>query len=47
MSDRFIDQLVADFDADNVKRLNAYQDPFGSAWLSVVPSKTRGPKTPD
>ena len=27
---------------ENVKRLNAYQDPFGSAWLNVVPSKNLG-----
>ena len=24
---------------ENVERLNAYRDPFGSAWLNVLPSK--------
>ena len=33
------DQLNTDLDVENVKRLNAYQDPFGSAWLNVVPRK--------
>ena len=32
---------------ENVKRLNAYQDPFGSAWLNVVPSKNLGLKLTD
>ena len=32
---------------ENVKRLNAYQDPFGSAWLNVVPSKYLGLKLTD
>ena len=32
---------------ENVNRLNAYQDPFGSAWLNVVPSKNLGLKLTD
>ena len=39
LSDTTFDQLITDLDVENVKRLNAYQDPFGSAWLNVVPSK--------
>ena len=30
-----------------VKRVNAYQDPFGSTWLNVVPSKNLGLKLTD
>ena len=41
------DQLITDLDAENVRRLNAYQDPFGSAWLNVVPSKNLGLKLTD
>ena len=29
---------------ENVRRLNSYQDPFGSAWLNVVPNKNLGLK---
>ena len=47
MADVMFDQLITDLDADNVKRLNAYQDPFGSAWLNVVPSKNLGLKLTD
>ena len=32
---------------ENVKKPNAYQDPFGSAWLNVVPSKNLGLKLTD
>ena len=39
LSDATFDQLITDLDVENVKRLNAYQDPFASAWLNVVPSK--------
>ena len=39
LSDATFDQLITDPDVENVKRLNAYQDPFSSAWLNVVPSK--------
>ena len=42
LSDATFDQLNTDLDAENVKRLNAYQNPFGSAWLNVVPSKNLG-----
>ena len=28
--------MIADLDAENGKRLNAYQHPFVSAWLNVV-----------
>ena len=41
------DQLITDLDVENVKRLNAYQDLFGSAWLNVVPSKILGLKFTD
>ena len=47
LSDATFDQLITDLDAENVKRLNAYQDPFGSAWLNVVPSKNLGLKLTD
>ena len=47
LADVMFDQLITDLDADNVKRLNAYQDPFGSAWLNVVPSKNLGLKLTD
>ena len=36
LSDATFEQLITGLDAENVKRLNAYQDPFGSAWLNVV-----------
>ena len=39
MSDATFDQLIADLDAENVKLLNPYQIPIGSAWLNVVPSR--------
>ena len=39
LSDGTFDQLITNLDMKNVKRFNAYQDPFGSAWLYVVPSK--------
>ena len=47
LSDATFEQLITDLDAENVKRLNAYQDPFGSAWLNVVPSKNLGLKLTD
>ena len=47
LSDATFDQLITDLDAEKVKRLNAYQDPFGSAWLNVVPSKNLGLKLTD
>ena len=47
LSDTTFDQLITDLDMENVKRLNAYQDPFGSAWLNVVPSKNLGLKLTD
>ena len=47
LSDTTFDQLITDLDAEKVKRLNAYQDPFGSAWLNVVPSKNLGVKLTD
>ena len=47
LSDAIFDQFITDLDAENVKRLNAYQDPFGSAWLNVVPSKNLGLKLTD
>ena len=47
LSDTTFDQLITDLDVENVKRLNAYQDPFGSAWLNVVPSKNLGLKLTD
>ena len=40
LSDAIFDQLITDLDVENVKRLNAYQDLFSSAWLNVVPSKS-------
>ena len=42
LSDAAFDQFVIDLDVENVKRLNAYQDPFGYAWLNVVKSKNLG-----
>ena len=47
LSDTIFDQLITDLDLENVKRLNAYQDAFGSAWLNVVPSKNFGLKLTD
>ena len=47
LSDATFDQLITDLDVENVRRLNAYQDPFGSAWLNVVPSKNLGLKLTD
>ena len=47
LSDATFDQLITDLDVKNVKRLNAYQDPFSSAWLNVVPSKNLGLKITD
>ena len=50
MSDATFDQRMTDLDGENVKRLNglnAYQDPFGFAWLNVVPSKNLGLKLTD
>ena len=47
LSDATFDQLITDLDVENVKRLNAYQDPFGSAWLNVVPRKNLGLKLTD
>ena len=47
LSDTTFDQLITDLDVENVKRLTAYQDPFGSAWLNVVPSKNLGLKLTD
>ena len=47
LSDATFDHFITDLDAENVKRLNAYQDPFGSAWLNVVPSKNLGLKLTD
>ena len=47
LSDTTFDQLITDLDVENVKRLNAYQDPFGSAWLNVVPSKNLDLKLTD
>ena len=44
LSDATFDQLKTDLDAENVRRLNAIQDPFGSAWLNVVPSTNFGMK---
>ena len=31
LSDATFDQLITDLDAENVKRMNAYQDPLGSS----------------
>ena len=39
LSDTTFDQLITDLDVENVKRLNAYQNPFGSAWLNVDHAK--------
>ena len=47
LSDATFDQFITDLDVENVKKLNAYQDPFGSAWLNVVPSKNLGLKLTD
>ena len=47
LSDATFDQFITDLDMENVKRLNAYQDPFGSAWLNVVQSKNFGLKLTD
>ena len=48
LSDATFDQLLADLVAENVKSLNGpYQDPFGSAWLNVVPRKNLGLKSTD
>ena len=47
LSNDTFDQLITDLDVENVKRLNAYQDPFGSAWLNVVPTKNLGLKLTD
>ena len=47
LSNATFDQLITDLVAENVKRLNAYHNPFGSAWLNVLPSKNLGPKLPD
>ena len=47
LSDTTFDQLITHLDVENVERLNAYQDTFGSAWLNVVPSKNLGPKVTD
>ena len=47
LSDTTFDQLTTDLDVENVKRLNAYQDPFSSDWLNVVPSKNLGLKLTD
>ena len=47
LSDATFDQLITDLDVENVKRLNAYQDPFSSAWLNVIPSKNLGLKLTD
>ena len=44
LSDATFDQLITDLDVENVKQLNAYQDPFSSAWLNVVPSNNLGLK---
>ena len=41
------DHFKTDLGAENAKRLNAYQDPFCSAWLNVVPNKNLGPKLTD
>ena len=41
------DQLLTDLDAESVKHLNAYQDPFGLEWLNVVPSKNLDLKLKD
>ena len=46
-SDATFEQLITEIDAENVKRLNAYQDPFGSGWLNVVRSKSLGLKLTD
>ena len=35
------DQLVTDLDAEKVEILNAYQDPFISAWLNVAECCTK------
>ena len=47
LSDTTFDQLITDLDVEIVKRLNAYQDPFGSACLNVEPSKSLGLKLID
>ena len=47
LSNAIFDQLITDLDVENVRKLNAYQDPFGSAWLNVVPSKNLGLKLTD
>ena len=47
MSDATFNQFITDLDVEYVKRLNAYQDPFGSAWLNAVPSKSLGLKLTD
>ena len=39
LSDATFGQLITDLDVEDVKRLNEYQDPFGSAGLNVVRSK--------
>ena len=44
MSDTTLNQLITDHDSENVKRLNAYQDTFGLAWLNVVSSQNLGQK---
>ena len=47
LSDTTFDQLITDLDVENVRRLNAYQDPFGSTWLNFSPSKNLGLKLTD
>ena len=47
LSDGTFDQHIKELDVENVKRLNAYQDPSGSASLNVVPSKNLGLKLTD
>ena len=47
LNDATFDQLITDINTKNVKRLNAFQDPFGSAWLNVVPNKNIGLKLTD
>ena len=47
VSDATFDQLITDVDVEKFKRLNAYQDPFGSAWLNVLQSKNLGLKLTD
>ena len=42
LSDATFHQLITHLDAENVERLSAYQDPFGSAWLNVVSNKNLG-----